>query len=344
MKKVSILGATGYVGTELVRLLHNHPNVEITQLSSHSYSEKLYSEVYPHTYEVIDLKCIEDNPNLIDADILFIALPHGFASKIVTPELLEKTKVIDAGADFRISYEAYKEWYKVEHFGQQLLDEAAYGLVEWNKEKIRNARLVANPGCYVTCSLLSLIPLIKEGLVDENTIIIDGKSGVTGAGRALALGTHYTECNEGMKAYGVASHRHTPEIEEGVKLFANQGVTLTFTPHLVPMNRGILTTIYANLNDGVTEQNIRDAYEKYYRDEPFVRIKKDGEIAQTQWVKGSNYCDISFVLDKRTNRLVVVSAIDNMMKGASGQAIHNMNIMMGFEETAGINFLPIFPV
>lgn len=344
VKKVAILGSTGYVGEELVRLLYKHPNVEITGLSSHSYSGKTYSQVYPHYNKAIETVCIEDDIEQIDADILFIALPHGIASKVVTKELLAKTKVIDLGADFRISHEAYDKWYQVAHEGKELLETAVYGLSEWNRDAISEASLIANPGCYVTCSLLSLIPLIKEGLIDSKTIIIDAKSGVTGAGRGLNLGTHFTECNESIKAYNIGMHRHTPEIEEKIAQFAQEEVTLSFTPHLVPMNRGILTTIYASIKEDVHTEEIQKAYEKYYKREKFIRVLPNQTIAETRWVKGSNYCDISFQLDERTGRVIVVSSLDNMMKGAASQAVQNMNIMMGWQEDLGIDMLPIFPV
>lgn len=342
--KVAILGSTGYVGEELVRLLYYHPHVQLTHLASHSYEGVPYSRVYPHFKNLVEEVCIEDDLTQIDVDVLFIALPHGLASKLVTKELLAKTKVIDLGADFRITSKAYQEWYKVEHFGEALIEEAVYGLCEWNRKTIKEAQLIANPGCYVTCSLLSLLPLVKETLIDLDSIIIDAKSGVTGAGRGLNLDTHYTECNESIKAYNLTTHRHTPEIEEKLKAFGNQKVQLTFTPHLVPMNRGILTTIYANLKEGVTQEQIRKCYEMYYEKEHFIRLLDDGQVAQTKWVKGSNYCDISFKIDERTNRLIIVSALDNMVKGAAGQAIQNMNIMLGLDENTGIGYAPIFPV
>lgn len=343
MIKAAILGSTGYVGEELVRLLYSHPKVELVGLSSHRYVDEKYAKVYPHFNQIIDKKCIEDKIEDIEADILFIALPHGIASKIVTKELLKKTKVIDLGADFRISKEAYATWYKTQHYGEALLEEAVYGLCEWQKEEISKASLIANPGCYVTCSLLTLLPLIKEKLINNKGIIIDAKSGVTGAGRGLDIGTHFTECNESIKAYGIGTHRHTPEIEEKLCQIGNQEVRLNFTPHLVPMNRGILTTIYAMPNEGVTVQTLMEAYSKYYKDKKFIRILGENAIAETRWVKGSNYCDISFKWDERTGRLILVSSIDNMMKGSAGQAVQNMNIMMGFEESLGINMPPIFP-
>lgn len=343
MIKVAILGATGYVGAELVRLLYRHPRVKLTHLSSHSYQSEPYCKVYPQFKDFIEEVCIEDDLSQIEADILFIALPHGFASKIVTPELLKKTKVIDMGADFRISKQAYDKWYETEHFGEALLEEAVYGLCEWNREHIKAAKLVANPGCYVTCSLLSLMPLIKEGVIDLESIIIDAKSGVTGAGRGLSLGSHYTECNESIKAYGLTTHRHTPEIEEKLYEFAGEVLRLTFTPHLVPMNRGILATIYASLKPGITTEEISHIYKKYYKHERFVRLLGDTSVAETRWVKGSNFCDISYKVDERTGRIIIVSALDNMVKGAAGQAVQNMNVMMGWEEALGLEDMPIFP-
>ncbi|MGL4345175.1 MAG: N-acetyl-gamma-glutamyl-phosphate reductase [Cellulosilyticaceae bacterium] len=343
MKKVAILGATGYVGEELVRLLYNHPKVELTKLSSHSYVGKEYSEIYPHFEELIDTVCVEDDLEKIEADILFVALPHGHASKWITPKLLEKTKVIDLGADFRISKASYDKWYGVPHEGEALLEEAVYGLTEWNRSKVQEAKLIANPGCYVTCSLLTLIPLIKEGVIKADSIIIDAKSGVTGAGRALNLGTHFTECNESIKAYSVTTHRHTPEINEHLYNIGGHEAKVIFTPHLVPMNRGILTTIYSDLIKPLDEADIKAIYEKYYGKEQFVRILGSHKVAETRWVKGSNYCDISFKIDPDTGKLICVSAIDNMMKGAAGQAVQNMNVMMGWEENTGINTPPMFP-
>lgn len=343
MVKIVILGSTGYVGEELVRILYNHPEVNLEFLSSHSYVGKNYSEVYPQFYTMLDNICVEDDLDEIEADIIFVALPHGIASKVITKKVLENSKVIDLGADFRISKEAYSEWYQVKHYGEDLLEEAVYGLCEWNREQIKGAKLVANPGCYVTCSLLSLLPLVKAGLIDTETIIIDAKSGVTGAGRGLELGTHFTECNESIKAYGLTTHRHTPEIEEHLKHIGGKELTISFTPHLIPMNRGILTTIYGTLAEGVTRSKVKEAYDTYYKDEKFIRVLPEDKIAETRWVKGSNYCDISFKIDERTNRLIVVSSIDNLVKGAAGQAVQNMNIMMGWEENLGINMPPIFP-
>lgn len=343
MVKIVILGSTGYVGEELVRILYNHPEVNLEFLSSHSYVGKNYSEVYPQFYTMLDNICVEDDLDEIEADVIFVALPHGIASKVITKKVLENSKVIDLGADFRISKEAYSEWYQVKHYGEDLLEEAVYGLCEWNREQIKGAKLVANPGCYVTCSLLSLLPLVKAGLIDTETIIIDAKSGVTGAGRGLELGTHFTECNESIKAYGLTTHRHTPEIEEHLKHIGGKELTISFTPHLIPMNRGILTTIYGTLAEGVTRSKVKEAYDTYYKDEKFIRVLPEDKIAETRWVKGSNYCDISFKIDERTNRVIVVSSIDNLVKGAAGQAVQNMNIMMGWEENLGINMPPIFP-
>ncbi|MHC1748889.1 MAG: N-acetyl-gamma-glutamyl-phosphate reductase [Cellulosilyticaceae bacterium] len=343
MKKVAIIGATGYVGGELTRLLYNHKEVSVPYLSSHRYSGEKYSTTYPNFYTLVDTICGEDDLLSMEADVIFIALPHGMASQMITPKLLEQSKVIDLGADFRISKVAYEKWYQTKHFGEALLQEAVYGLCEWNRERIKSAKLVANPGCYVTCTLLTLLPLIREGIIDKKDIIIDAKSGVTGAGRGLNLSTHFTECNETTKAYAITTHRHIPEIEEQLEKLGNQESHIIFTPHLMPMNRGILTTIYANIAKNVTLEDVTKIYKKYYETEQFIRILEKGNFAETRWVKGSNYCDISFEIDKMSGKIILVSAIDNLIKGAAGQAVQNMNIMMGWEENLGINMPPIFP-
>lgn len=346
MKKIGVLGATGYVGEELIRLLYNHPKVKLSWLGSKQYVGKSFSEIYPQYTHVVD-KVLEEEPqalHTLDLDILFIALPHGLTSQKVTHKLLERTKVIDLGADFRLAEATYEKWYEVKHEGKALLEEAVYGLSEWQRESIKQARLVANPGCYVTCALLSLLPLIKEGLVDEKTLIIDGKSGVSGAGRGLGLATLYTECNESIKAYNVGKHRHQPEIEEKLHLIGGKDARISFVPHLVPMNRGILTTSYASIKEGVKKEDIAHAFQKYYSHERFIRLLKEDIVAQTRWVKGSNYCDISYTIDEANRRVIIVSAIDNMMKGAASQAVQNMNLMMGWEEHLGIDFLPTFPI
>lgn len=346
MIKAAIVGATGYAGAELVRLLAQHRQVELVALTSHSYSGQSFEQVYPHFRNQMKLVCAGDDlaPIVDQADVVFFALPHGHVAQKVDAEALQKTRIIDLGADFRLDDAAeYEHWYGLAHPNAPLLEQAVYGLPEWYRDEIRAARLIANPGCYPTCSALALAPLLKAGLVQSESIIIDAKSGVTGAGRALALGHHFNECNESIKAYGIATHRHTPEIEQTLRTVSGKPVTLTFTPHLVPMNRGILATIYANLAPGATDSDLRAAYETTYQNEPFVRLLPEGAYPETRWVKGSNFCDIGFRVDTRSNRVIVVASIDNLVKGAAGQAIQNMNLMFGLEETAGLESFPIFP-
>lgn len=348
MIKVGIIGSTGYVGTELVRLLKNHKDVEIKHITSHSYVGEKYDTIYENYRGIFEKECEEQDIDKIadEVDVLFIALPHGIASGEINESILKKTKIIDIGADYRLKkQDIYEDWYDTKHMSPELLEEAVYGLCELNRQKIKKARLVANPGCYPTSSTLSLMPLIKEGLIEEDSIIIDAKSGVTGAGRSLNLGTHYTECNESMKAYAIASHRHTPEIEEQLSTVSdtNSEVLITFTPHLVPMNRGILTTSYAKLKKKLSYEEVKAVYEKYYGDEYFVRLTKENILPETKWVKGSNFCDIGLKVDERTGRVVVVGAIDNMIKGAAGQAVQNMNIMFDIDEKSGLEDVSIFP-
>ena len=251
---------------------------------------------------------------------------------------------MDLSADYRIKdVSVYEEWYKIEHKSPQFIEEAVYGLCEINREDVKKARLVANPGCYTTCSILTVYPLAKEGLIEMDSIIIDAKSGTSGAGRGAKVDNLYCEVNENIKAYGVASHRHTPEIEEQLGYASGENVVLNFTPHLVPMNRGILATAYAKLKAGVTEEMVRTAYDKYYKEEKFVRVLDKGICPQTKWVEGSNYVDVNFVIDKRTNRVIMMGAIDNLVKGAAGQAVQNMNLMFGLKETEGLELVPMFP-
>jgi len=344
MIDVGILGATGYTGAILVSILKKHKEVNNIKLGSHSYVGEKFSDVYKAFKDIEDGECLESDMNKFadECDVVFMALPHGVASKVVTKDILSKTKIIDLGADFRLSdVNTYEQWYKTKHFGSDILKESVYGLCEIERENIKNTRLLANPGCYTTCSILSLYPLIKEELIDVSTIIIDAKSGVSGAGRKSSTTSLYCECNEAIKAYGVGTHRHTPEIEEQLSKYGID-ITLSFTPHLVPMNKGILTTIYANVKDGVNENDIKNAYEKYYKDEHFIRLREAGDLPVTNYVKGTNIFDTGFVLDKRVNRVIISSVIDNLMKGASSQAVQNMNIMFGFDESEGIDFLPMY--
>ena len=344
MIKVGIIGATGYAGSELVRLITQHPKAELVTMTSQSYAGQEYKEVYSN-YSHLDYVCEEEHIEEMaeKCDVIFLALPHGVASKKINADILSKTKIIDLGADFRIQdVDVYEKWYTT-HYSKDILPEAVYGLCEINRDKIKGKRIVANPGCYTSCSILSLYPLVKEGMIDLSSIIIDAKSGATGAGRGLSLGNHYCELNESVKAYKVASHRHTPEIEEQLSIAAGQDIVLNFTPHLIPMDRGILATCYATLNKKYTYDDIRKAYEKHYGNEHFIRLTKEGVFPETKWVKGSNFVDIGFTVDERTNRVIVIGALGNLFKGAAGQAVQNMNIIMGIEETTGIDYVPIFP-
>jgi N-acetyl-gamma-glutamyl-phosphate reductase len=351
MIQAGIIGASGYTGQELYRLLSSHPEVDIKVITSRTYAGQPFGSVYGNLYHnslTKDGEAVFSNASIQEAaeecDVLFIALPHGLASHQVTPEILKKTYIIDLGADYRLkTKEIYETWYKTKHGSPELLPEAVYGLCEWFREEIKQTKIVANPGCYTTCSILTLAPLVKAGLIDPATIIIDAKSGVSGAGRAAKTGSLYAESNESVKAYSVASHRHTPEIEEQLTKLSGADITLSFTPHLIPMNRGILITAYASPNPGVTGQDITDAYQAAYKDEYFIRLLPEGVFPETRWVKGSNFCDIGFMLDARTNRIIMGGAIDNLVKGASGQAIQNMNIVFGLPEQTGIDSLPIFP-
>ena len=346
MIKAGIIGSTGYAGGELARLLLQRDDVEILWYGSRSYVGQKYASVYPNLFKIVDENCQDDAiKELADqVDVIFTATPQGLCASLIDEEILSKVKVIDLSADFRIKDQAvYEKWYKLEHKSPQFLDEAVYGLPEVNREKVKTARLIANPGCFPTCSFLAVYPLVKEGLIDPNTLIIDAKSGTSGAGRGAKTDNLYCEVNESIKAYGVGSHRHTPEIEEQLSYAAGQPVTISFTPHLVPMNRGILVTAYASLNGTVTEEEARAAYEKYYQNEYFVRLLEPGAVPQTRWVEGSNFADVNFKIDPRTNRVVMMGAIDNMVKGAAGQAVQNMNLMFGLPEHTGLRQLPMFP-
>ena len=351
MVKVGIIGATGYAGGELVRILLRHRDIEIKWYGSRSYIDKKYAEVYQNMFELVEDKCLDDNiEKLADAvDVIFTATPQGYLAGILTEEILNKVKIIDLSADYRIKdVSVYEKWYKLEHKSPQFIEEAVYGLCEVNRDQVKKARLVANPGCYTTCSILTAYPLVKEGLIDPNTLIIDAKSGTSGAGRGAKVPNLYCEVNENMKAYGVTTHRHTPEIEEQLGYAAGKNITVTFTPHLAPMNRGILATEYASLvpkADGPmpTAEDLRAAYEKYYKKEKFVRVLPDGVCPETKWVEGSNYVDVNFKVDERTGRVVMMGALDNLVKGAAGQAVQNMNLLFGFDEAEGIDLVPMFP-
>lgn len=347
MVKVGIIGSTGYAGQELVRLLLAHKDAQIVWYGSRSYIDQDYADVYGNMFKLVDAKCMDDNMEALadQADVIFTATPQGLCASLVNEGILGKTKIVDLSADFRIKdVKTYEQWYGIEHKSPQFIEEAVYGLCEINREKIKGARLIANPGCYTTCSILTLYPLVKERLIDVNTIIVDAKSGTSGAGRGAKVANLYCEVNESIKAYGVTTHRHTPEIEEQLG-YAYDGTPLmiNFTPHLVPMNRGILATAYATLTKKVDYDEVRSVYEKYYKDEIFIRILKKGVCPETRNVEGSNYVDINFVIDERTNRIVAMGALDNLVKGAAGQAIQNMNLIMGLPEGEGISLPPMFP-
>ena len=358
MIKVGIIGSTGYAGAELVRLLLAHPEAEIIHYGSRSYAGTPFAAQYANFFSLVSEDCGDDDvAALADAaDVIFTATPQGFCAGQVDEEILAKTKIIDLSADFRLKDVAvYEKWYGIDHAAPQFLPEAVYGLCELAREQIRGARLVANPGCYTTCSILALYPLVSEGLIDPSTIIIDAKSGTSGAGRGAKQANLFCEVNENIKAYGVTTHRHTPEIEEQLAKAAGAPVTLNFTPHLVPMNRGILVTAYASLaeTEGQGAKTCTDiseltqkccaAYEKYYGGERFIRLLPPGTYPETKWVEGSNFTDISFVIDPRTGRVVVMAALDNLVKGAAGQAVQNMNILFGLPEDAGLQQAPLFP-
>ena len=346
MIKAGIIGSTGYAGAELVRLLMGHKEVEIVWYGSRSYVDEAYASIYRNMFELVDAKCLDDNMEELSkrADVIFTATPQGFLASVVNEEMLSHTKIIDLSADFRIKdVNTYEEWYKIEHKSPELIEEAVYGLCEINRKDIKKARLLANPGCYPTCSTLSIYPLAKEGLIDMKSIIIDAKSGTSGAGRGAKVANLYCEVNENIKAYGVANHRHTPEIEEQLSYASGQDVKLNFTPHLVPMNRGILITAYASLTKDISEEEIRDIYKKYYKDEYFVRVLNAGECPETRWVEGSNFVDVNIKVDKRTGRVIMMGAMDNLVKGAAGQAVQNMNLMFGLDEKEGLMQPPMFP-
>ena len=352
MIKVGIIGATGYAGGELVRILQNHREAQIVWYGSKSYIDKRYSEVYQNMFQIVEDICKDDNLQELaeQVDVIFTATPQGFLAGLLTEEILSKVKIVDLSADYRIKDVAiYEKWYGIEHKSPQFIPEAVYGLCEINRGQINDkTRLIANPGCYTTCSILTAYPLVKEGLIDVDTLIVDAKSGTSGAGRGAKVPNLYCEVNESIKAYGVASHRHTPEIEEQLGYAGNCDVTINFTPHLVPMNRGILATEYAKLNlksDGTlpTYEEIKAVYDKYYAKEKFVRVLDKGICPETKWVEGSNYVDIGFVVDERTGRIIMMGALDNLVKGAAGQAVQNMNLLFGLKESEGLEMVPCFP-
>ena len=344
MIKAGIIGATGYAGQQLASLLVNHPEAEIKFVSSNSYAGQLFSDIYPQFYKILDMPLLsteEAKAAMSDVDVVFTALPNGLVFELAQLALEKGIKIIDFSADFRLDDpEVYEEWYKTEHTAKDLISKQVYGLAELWRDKIKGADLIANPGCYTTASILAISALLREdGLVDTDHIIIDAKSGITGSGRKKDLSLLYAEAGESVKAYGIAHHRHTPEIEQELSKVAGKEIQVQFTPHLMPMKRGILATIYVDLKKDVTEDDLYAIYEKYYGDENFIRIRRG--MCETRFVVGTNFCDISVRVDQRTHRAIITSCIDNMVKGAAGQAVQNMNAAFGLEETAGLRTMNI---
>jgi N-acetyl-gamma-glutamyl-phosphate reductase len=342
--KIAIIGASGYTGAELVRLLACHPNADIRALTADRNAGKPMSDVFPHLggLDVPELIKLED-VDWADIDVVFCCLPHGTTQEFIA-SLPDSLKIIDLSADFRLSNtKTYAEWYGYDHLAPDLQKDAVYGITELARDAIKAARLVANPGCYPTSALLPLVPLIDAKQIDTDNIIIDAKSGVTGAGRSAKEGTLYAEVTEGIHAYGVAGHRHAPEIEQGLSAAAGSDIIVNFTPHLMPMNRGILSTIYVSLANGASASDLHATLKKKYAKEPFVRVLPEGSVPHTRHVRGSNHCLIGVVADRLKGRAVIVSVIDNLVKGASGQAVQNMNLVCGLDETTGLQQEPLFP-
>ena len=346
MIKAGIIGATGYAGQELVRILLNHKEVEIAWYGSRSYVDQKFASVFGNFTKLVPDICKGDDLNKLadEVDVIFTATPQGYLAGILNEDILKKAKVIDLSADYRIKDVAkYEKWYGIEHKSPELVAEAVYGLCEINREDIKKARLIANPGCYPTCSTLSIAPLAKRGWIDTKTLIIDAKSGTSGAGRGAKVPNLFCEVNENVKAYAVATHRHTPEIEDQLSYISGEDVTLNFTPHLIPMNRGILITAYANLVGDHTADELKNAYYEDYKDEYFVRVLDDVTPPETKWVEGSNFVDVNIRFDERTGRVIMMGAMDNITKGAAGQAVQNMNLIFGFDEQEGLRLVPMVP-
>lgn len=346
MKKlnVCILGASGYTGAELIRLLAGHPRAAISHLTAARHAGRALAEVFPHLGETADVELSSPDPSLIpdNTNVVFAALPHGASAELIEEIHERDVRIIDLGADFRLTEGTYRDWYG-DHPCAHLLESAVYGIPELHAERISETKLVANPGCYPTSSILPLAPLLENGMVEAGRIIIDSKSGASGAGRNPSLDLHFCEVSEGMKAYKVGEHRHAPEIEQGLSDFLGAKVEVAFTPHLVPINRGILSTIYVSLSGGHKTGELLDALGQFYENSPFVRILPEGTFPNTSWVRGSNFCDIGARTDPGKKTAVIVCAIDNLVKGASGQAIQNMNIMLDLPESMGLDSVPLYP-
>jgi len=344
--KIGIIGANGYSGIELIRLLLQHPYVSIEVLISHSHHGANIREIYPHLLTLMNhqLEALDIEKTSQKVELMFFATPSGISKNLI-PQFQQKgVKCIDVSGDFRLKDpRAYEIWYGGKSPHQKYLQQAVYGLADVAPNEIRSAQIIANPGCYPTAALLGLIPAVKQQIIDPETILIDGKSGVSGSGRKPSLSAHYGEVNENVMAYKLGCHQHTPEIEQQLSAVAGAEIKVTFTTHLVPMTRGIMCTLYGDLTKGISTSEVINLYEAFYEDRPFVRIKPIGEWPATKAVYGSNYCDIGLMVDQRTNRLLIISVIDNLVKGAAGQAVHNLNLMFGWNEETGINQTPIYP-
>ncbi|EFP61716.1 N-acetyl-gamma-glutamyl-phosphate reductase [Erysipelotrichaceae bacterium AF15-26LB] len=339
--KAGVIGASGYAGAELVRLLLMHPYAQLCAISSKSYTGKSISELYPGFYQLCDMTFSDEDAVIAASDIVFASLPHGLSEPLARKCYDAHVKFIDLGADFRLREEAdYQEWYKLDYHDQKLHELAVYGLPELYREQIKQAEIIGNPGCYPTSIALAMAPIMKLGLVNEQHIIIDAKSGTTGAGKGLSDNTHFARCNEAFAPYKIAAHRHTPEIEQTLSELCGHKASITFTPHLLPINRGIISTIYVDLQDEADLEELWTMYKLFYQDEHFVRVLPLGQTADLKYIKYSNYCDVSLHMDTRNNRLILVSAIDNMVKGAAGQAIQNMNLLFGYDEDSGLKYVP----
>jgi len=343
--RISVIGATGYTGEELLRILSGHPEAEIVLITSESSTGAEIHTHYPHLtrFQELALTSMKDIDTIAaKSDVVFLGLPHGHAMAVGKELYSRGVRIIDLGADYRFrNIAVYEEWYKVPHAHSDA--PAVYGLTELFRDKVRNAKIVGNAGCYTTASILALAPLVERDLIELDTIIVDAKSGVSGAGRGLSLTSHFTEVFESVKAYNVGGHRHTPEIEEVLGGLAGQEITITFTPHLIPMARGILSTCYAKLRSGVDAATVEDAFTQRYGQEYFIRLLGQGGYPATKHTRGSNFCDIGWQIDARTGRIVVLSAIDNLVKGAAGQAVQNMNVMFGLDERMGLQQVPLYP-
>ena len=346
MIKAGIIGSTGYAGAEIARLLLGHKDVEIKWLVSRSFTGQNYEDIYRNFFEIIEKECTDISLSDMadEVDIIFTATPQGYLQGVLTEDVLDKCRIIDMSADYRIKdVSVYEKWYGMEHHSPALIEEAVYGLTEINRDKIRDTRLLANPGCFTTCSILTAYPLMKEHMIEKNSIIINALSGVSGAGRSAKVANLYCEVNESAKAYGVTTHRHTPEIEEQLGYAYGEEVTLQFTPHLVPMHRGILATETARLKDRYSYEDVKSVYDKYYGDERFIRVLKKDVCPETRFVEGSNYVDVNFRIDDRTGNIIMMGALDNLEKGAASQAVQNFNVMFGFAEDEGLSAIPMVP-